>query len=655
MYAGKKLGTLKPTGNVIFGTYDQVLNIINEIEDIDTYKLVVDEYHTLTRDTFRDTTMRNLIESFEHFDSVTLLTATPDKYIQDTLQKVYKKNWKISEIVYDWDNYKNVTVVETNNVTTSLVELINKTKLQEFVPNLYIMLNNVDMCNSLVKRCRLNEDEYHLICSKSRENITNRSDIADVNKDLRKVNFITSAGFEGCDIHDPNGIILTVVDVDKNTCMFDWQTIVQMQGRCRNSMYSPQILYHSSGKLRKDQTEEIRLQQEEIRMYHKRLRMMSMEEIESNKHVMVLNNVPVINPFSVAQVQRRSEVLTSMITLKDFVKYLKAAEYTVNVQKINKDKTKRCQTQSFRKQVEAYCAGQTTNIHDMTLIESFVETYGEERALNMICEQKYSKKQVERLILSMDKNIQEKTHTLLGICPASFYTNESLVKRIEFVNAELKTDYSTRYPGQTLAELGYRVVKSKINKKNGYYIISTDTEIHSTELKPYKEVSSIEWKMVTVSVACDRAGAKFNWYKKDTLSGIIFESDTVVDKKKQWYFSDGYNTDEYRYGRTQDNFNAADCMVLDIDGGCTIDEMNEFIDSYYGNAYHYIYETYSSTAEHPKFRVILPLTSSLHFYDEDYVRAFKHVKCQMFPDWQDPNCQLGYFACYTKIQTYGDP
>ena len=255
---GVSVSNRKNAIKVIFATYDQYCSIFRELKNsyvkMDTVRLVIDECHCITRDDYRKAAMNRLINHWDELYSVTLMTATPDEFIIDALREFYP------EMTYNrlncvWTDVKVSTdlyhIRKKNDAKKSFLRMFLAKTVKEWSKihkgtNLYLMYNTVEGVERLIDDCKLKDDEYHFLCSAQNNLTVKRSTIDDINNELRPINFLTSAGFEGCDIKDPNGKIMVVIDCRQIHTIHDYQTIIQSFGRCRGSVFQPDILFYGS-------------------------------------------------------------------------------------------------------------------------------------------------------------------------------------------------------------------------------------------------------------------------------------------------------------------------------------------------------------------------------------------------------------------------
>ena len=101
----------------------------------------------------------------------------------------------------------------------------------------------------------------------------------------------------------------------------------------------------------------------------------------------------------------------------------------------------------------------------------------------------------------------------------------------------------------------------------------------------------------------------------------------------------------------------ADCLIMDIDDGTTIEEFVEYNERCLGNPHFYLYKTFSYNKLNDKysFRVIYPLSERLYLMNDDDVRNLAKVK-MMLCKFNDPNCRNFYFCPFTEepMVEYGE-
>jgi len=220
----------------IMVTYDSLERLI-EVTGTNGYNLLVDEYHLLfTQYALRDKAVYKVLNNFNKFEYFTFMTATQleDDFILDELKD-------IDIVTADWEEKTQVefdSVKCTNGVDSTVDYIINEF-LQGSTPgNAYIFVNSVEFIKKMVKRCKLTDETTRAIWS-----IHNNTEVglpnSTPNDAPKKINFITSACFEGADFYDEDGRTFIVSDDSKSHTLLDVSTsIKQIAGRLRNSKYS---------------------------------------------------------------------------------------------------------------------------------------------------------------------------------------------------------------------------------------------------------------------------------------------------------------------------------------------------------------------------------------------------------------------------------
>ena len=170
------------------------------------------------------------------------MTATPvkEKY---TLKEI--KN--IPVVKANWNNTAETTVasVKCENVEGTVCAMINQHLDNKGTDNLYFFVNSVDFINKVVEICNLDNNNSRMICSQSNSGKRKlKLAISDTSSEPKKINFITSTAFEGCDLYDKIGRIIIVSDRSKVNTLLDISTsIPQIAGRIRNTKHKDSIIH----------------------------------------------------------------------------------------------------------------------------------------------------------------------------------------------------------------------------------------------------------------------------------------------------------------------------------------------------------------------------------------------------------------------------
>lgn len=217
----------------IIATYDSLPRLMEVIPNYEDYFLLIDEYHLLFNDySFRNDAIMNILQNFNKFKDWAFLTATPLKP-----ECILEELKDIPQITYEWQNSVPVklTIRDTFYIQKELLYIIDMYKDR----NLHIFLNSIATINSIIKK--IDDSDYRVVCSTNSK--TKIRNYAEVNSEIKHLNFYTSCAFEGCDIYDKNGLCIILSDTNVSTTVLDIATKVrQVCGRLRDSKYKDECI-----------------------------------------------------------------------------------------------------------------------------------------------------------------------------------------------------------------------------------------------------------------------------------------------------------------------------------------------------------------------------------------------------------------------------
>lgn len=687
---------LESPENIIVCTYDKLNLIIEKLgKVVKKYEILLDEYHTLTRDCSYREVCREIITKLDNFNGVTLMSATPDKFIEEAIKELYP-SYNLVKVKYCFKRYNLFKLVNAIGDTKEVLKKIISDNLYKN-KRCYYMINDIKLINNLISELNLEKEKYHVLASISRKYEVSISSIDEINSNLKTVNFLTAAGFEGVDILDNEGEIYTLVDLQKDTCIFDWQTIQQMQGRCRGSKEYPTIIYHG-GKYRNEQLQDIKALEARINVAKTIINTI----INTKESFLTYSNLSditgrinngkaemCVNPSLLAEYSRLHEKYNEAQTIQSFCKYLKnhnilyAQPTDIEGKKSEK---KNNSTISFKALVEKVVKGEKVGHYtNSELAKNAVNILGEDR----IKELGYSKTKVAAILSAkaIKKNVE------INIRVGRFYTVKALESKLKDYAQLNSYTFTSNTIDSKLSEIGYsalpKLYKVDGKKFRGYFILPYfKTNISKVVKKNYAKGTTFEGKSLiekmplktvpsaslngngsltdndlTLSLAT-KPGSRVTkpQFTRMTLENT-YQHSKPADKQKQYLISDCYNSSIDTYARNEASFNCASSLILDIDdhecseNPWTIQKVNDYFKENYGDCKRYIYKTYSYTDEHPSFRVIVPLSSELKFRKElNDVTNFKIAKGFLFSDFQDPRCQLWYYSANKDSQPeeYGE-
>lgn len=680
---------LESPENIIVCTYDKLNLIIEKLgKGVKKYDILLDEYHTLTRDCSYREVCREIITKLDNFNGVTLMSATPDEFIEAAISDLYS-SYNLVKVKYIFKNYNLFKLVNAIGDTKEVLKKIISDNLYEN-KRCYYMINDIKLINNLISELNLEKEKYHVLASISRKYEVSISSIDEINNNLKPVNFLTAAGFEGVDILDNEGSIYTLVDLQKDTTIFDWQTIQQMNGRCRGSKEYPTIIYHG-GKFRNEQLQDIKSLEARINVAKTIINTI----INTKEAFFTYSNLSditgrinndkaemCVNPFLMAEYNRLRERYNEAQTIQSFCKYLKnhnilyAQPTDIEGKKSEK---KNNSTISFKALVEKVVKGEKVGHYtNSELAKNAINILGEDR----IKELGYSKTKVAAILSAkaIKKSIE------INIRVGRVYSVKALESKLNDYSQLNSYTFTSKTTDSKLKEIGFSALPrlDKVNGKvfKGYFILPYFKTAIPKVVEKYAKVTKIEGKSLIEkmpSKTVTNASLNPNGCLTDIDLPLSFATKpgtrvknpqfTIttldntysyakpVDKQKQYLISDCYNNTIDTYARNEASFNCASSLILDIDdhecseNPWTIQKVNDYFKENYGDCKRYIYKTYSYTDEHPSFRVIVPLSSELKFRKElNDVSNFKIAKGFLFSEFQDPRCQLWYYSANLQSQ-----
>lgn len=225
----------------IMVTYDSLGKLTNWI-DSSKFKILIDELHLLfTEYSYRNEAVQSVLNNYMKYNEFCFMTATPleEEFLLEELKDI-----PVVEAVWNTTTTVKVQSVRCiNKVKDTVAQLIMKFRDGEYKENAYFFVNSVGYITDLVKICDLDDSNTRAIYSKN-----NKTDVGlkrgSTLDQPKKINFITSTAFEGCDIYDEDGLTFIISDSSETQTLIDISTkFQQIAGRIRNSKYS-NVIYH---------------------------------------------------------------------------------------------------------------------------------------------------------------------------------------------------------------------------------------------------------------------------------------------------------------------------------------------------------------------------------------------------------------------------
>jgi len=265
---------LKFRGDKIIAVYDSLYKVSKNLPNFDNFRILIDEAHILLLSgDFRKKAIYTVFEEYKKYKDFIFLTATiPSRmYEMEEFKNMNKSiiKWKLnpqpifsSHII---DPYSDETLRDV--LYAICIEHLNETRTS----NAYIFINSVKAIKQIIKLLTTNNDttfeDINIIAASSNESHIETDLGGDfsigkppksVNK-AKKLNFITSTGFEGQDFYDSNGKTYIVSDGNVDFMKLDLLTQVpQIVGRLRDSNLNDKIpLIIVPNEVDESQTEEM--------------------------------------------------------------------------------------------------------------------------------------------------------------------------------------------------------------------------------------------------------------------------------------------------------------------------------------------------------------------------------------------------------------
>lgn len=231
----------------IIVTYDSLPKVTEMIEPQDFY-LLVDEYHILFQQySFRYNAVQGVLRNYKKYKAFTFMTATPIEI--DVL-----RNFTLTELEdvpyyeQEWNDDNEIEVkveaCQCSSVAAKVVDLINKHLNGTLEGNAYFFCNSLKFIDAIYESIpELDNHNTRVIYSKN-NNAEYNFKRGFTTDEPKKINFLTSTAFEGCDIYDENGVTYIISDAYKKHTLLDISSSVQqIIGRIRNSKYKGLVVH----------------------------------------------------------------------------------------------------------------------------------------------------------------------------------------------------------------------------------------------------------------------------------------------------------------------------------------------------------------------------------------------------------------------------
>jgi hypothetical protein len=687
---------------IVIATYDQFPRLMKQLkgagvktEGLDMKfwsgrTIIIDEYHKLiTESGFRDIciSITNLIKNVE--TPIILLSATPYlEYVQMLRELLPEREIVNYNVIYPHNLRSKIEVYDIKE--DRILPVLKKMMDSSNNGHICVFYNCVDDIKNLAIQLG---DKCEILCSSARKDKLRELYSNKFNPD-KKVHFLTSAFFTGCDIKEEVSQVVIVGSNEFDFMALDERDIKQILGRFR---------INGGG---------VRYFNNSIFYIHKNV---DPGNYNKNKTDYDLMDIALKSPdFDWKNSEEGLRVKQSHIRLKKVLDtYLiwqscenlmeNLGSYGFDIEKgetddINKlDKVKRRKCLSFKKVKEMVKKGLPVSVFqykDIDELLTYVDVMGTGREFDRISKTKLNNwYKVHMLVKDVDMeglskeslckvfdlgdhriynvgylmecldyfcddynydNIPVKMEEYFGVCAVEmeFYDKKRykntyvLLIGCKWSKPVTKTTISYKENDKKMTGLSHlhpiNEIPNSTHIFNQYF--SYESRIHQRNSMAYsKKMEDICKDGNMRSLASNK---DWKWMMEDKRNRLpVIKAD---DKRKynlkimgQSKMSELYikSTNQFKFNKNNDFW--VTCLVIDLDDGLPFSEFKEK----YGEWLWYAMPTFSNIDDDwTKFRVIIPLKYEIHLGDGE--NNLKVLKClrKMFCRWEDPNHQMYFQA-----------
>ena len=238
----------------ILVTYDSFYKLIDCIEDIDNWRIVIDEFQCLLTDsTFKSDTELRLLKNLQKFKHITYLSATPilDRYLQELH---YFDNIPYYELKWTDVDYISIYREKTANPLGAAIDIVRHYQTGNFPfikteegiiysKEAVIYLNSVTNIVNIIKKTGLKPEEVNIIVANTEDNDTlikklgedySNGTIPLKGEKHKMITFCTSTAYFGVDFYSTNASTFVISDCKRANTSIDIATeLTQISGRQR--------------------------------------------------------------------------------------------------------------------------------------------------------------------------------------------------------------------------------------------------------------------------------------------------------------------------------------------------------------------------------------------------------------------------------------
>lgn len=698
VYGGVK--NFNVEAQVVIATYDQYPKLMKclksaavktEGTDIMSMKfwtgrtIIIDEYHKLiTESGFRDVCI-GITEMITKVDCpVILMSATPYLEYVEMLQDLLPEREIVNyNVIYDYNVRSKITVYDIKE--DRLYPVLKKMQGSSKNNHICVFYNCVEDIKNLAIQLG---DECEVLCSSARKDKLKELYSKDFNPE-KKVHFLTSAFFTGCDIPDDISEVIIVGSNEFDFMALDEMDIKQILGRFRIT----------GGGVRYDHNS--------IFYIHKHT---DPANYNQNKTDYDLNTILLNSPeFDWKKAEKGIEIKQSSIRLKkvldtydmwqsmdNLMRSLSAYGFDTEVgdtTAINElDKGKKKKFIPFKKVKDMVKSGQPVTVFqypDINELLEYVKVFGTKDKFKNLTKVKLNNWYKVYMLtqgVELEGLSKKDLCDVFDLSDHRIYTAKYLMECLEYFCDDCDYDNipvkMEEYFGVTPFEMEFY---NKQRYRNTYVLIfgglvdfaqnsgpkssfslKEDTKknldfvqnpqsgklpsirfSYQTEVRSHQTYASNK----TMEYICKDGDMKslasnkdYQWMMEDKIDRLpVIKKDKKKIESLKMYgqskLSEMYCDSEMEYRFSKSNMDRVDCLVCDLDDGIPFSEFKEMFEQWKW----YALPTFSNvTDDWTKFRVIIPLKHIIYLgKGENNMRVLKCLR-KLFCRWEDPQHGL-YF------------
>lgn len=690
VYGGVK--NFNVEAQIVIATYDQYPKLMKQLKSASVKTegtemkfwsgrtIIIDEYHKLiTESGFRDVCV-GITEMIRKVDCpVILMSATPYLEYIEMLQELLPEREIVNyNVIYDYNVRSSITVYDVKE--DRLLPVLRKMQESSKNNHICVFYNCVEDIKNLAVQLG---NECEVLCSSARKDKLKELYSKEFNPD-KKVHFLTSAFFTGCDIKVPVSEVIIVGSNEFDFMALDERDIKQILGRFRIKGGGVRYDHNSIFYIHKH-TDPANYNQNKTDYDLKSI------ALESKEYDWKTAEGGIAIKQSHIRLKKILDTYMIWQSRDNLINALSAYGFdteTGDTTAINElDKGKKKKFIPFKKVKDMVKKGLPVTVFqypDINELLEYVRVFGTKDKLDRLTKVKLNNWYKVYMLtqgVELEGLSKDDLCDVFDLADHRIYTAKYLMECLEYLTDQCTYDNLTRlmeeYFGVTAVEMEFY---NKQRYRNTYVLILGIAQnappkspfllkenikkavdfVQSPKLplirfsyqsKVYDHQTMARNK--TMEYICKDGDMKslasnrdYQWMMEDKPNRLpIIKSDQKrIDRLKmmgQSKLSEMYCDSEEEYRFTKSNMDRVGCLVCDLDDGIPFSEFKEM----YGQWKWYAFPTFSNlTEDWTKFRVIIPLKHIIYLGKGD--NNLKVLKClrKLFCRWEDPQHGLYFQA-----------